>query len=112
MGSGRTCVGDGTWGTVNATGSASRKAMSPRAGGEADKFGNRYEGAWTIRRLLDVVARHAESLTVEDLGEIARGAEFTFRRPQAVDQVHQVKRQRGSANAWSLRSLNSEGVLS
>jgi hypothetical protein len=30
--------------------------MSARAGGEAAKFGERYEGQWTVARLLDVLA--------------------------------------------------------
>ena len=28
----------------------------PRAGGEADKLGNRYEAIWTVDRLLDLLA--------------------------------------------------------
>ncbi|WP_322752175.1 MULTISPECIES: hypothetical protein [unclassified Frankia] len=72
--------------------------MSPRSGGEADKFGNRYEGAWTVRHLLFVLAGKAESVTVEDFGDLAQGVEFTYRRHDATE-VHQLKRQDGRANS-------------
>ena len=84
--------------------------MSPRPGGEADKLGNQYEGAWTALHVLEVLAGRAESVTVEELGDIGTGAEFTLRRA-AVVEVHQVKRQRGSANHWTLGDLRAEGVL-
>ncbi|MEV5413509.1 hypothetical protein AB0K60_32340 [Thermopolyspora sp. NPDC052614] len=83
--------------------------MSPRSGGEADKFGNRYEGAWTIRHLLYVLAGKAESVTVEDVGDIAQGVEFTYRRGSIVE-VHQLKRQNGNANSWTVKSLQDKGI--
>ncbi len=30
--------------------------MSPRPGGESDKFGNRYEGAWTVRHVAGIMS--------------------------------------------------------
>lgn len=81
-----------------------------RSGGEADKLGNHYEGAWIVAQLLEVLAGRAKALTVEELGEIGKGVEFTLRRA-SVTEVHQVKRQRGSANYWRLGDLRSEGVL-
>jgi len=83
--------------------------VSPRAGGEADKFGNRYEGAWTVRHLLYCLLGLGESITVEDAGDLAEGVEFTYRRPGAVE-VHQLKRQRGAASNWSVKSLQSLGI--
>lgn len=83
--------------------------MSPRPGGEADKFGNRYEGAWTVRHALYVLMGRADSITVEDVGELAMGSEFTFRRSGAV-QVHQLKRQNRVINNWSAASLDRLGV--
>jgi hypothetical protein len=83
--------------------------MSPRRGGESDKFGNRYEGAWTVRHLLHVLGGSDRSLTVEDVGDLAQGVEFTYRRAGAVE-VHQVKRQNGVANGWTVRSLLGVGI--
>lgn len=85
--------------------------MAPRRGGEADKFGNRYEGIWTVRQLLEVLRGQAESLTVEKTGDDGKGAEFLLNRSLGRTEAHQVKRQRGSATAWSLRMLRDEGVL-
>jgi hypothetical protein len=84
--------------------------MSPRVGGEADKFGNRYEGVWTVRQLLYVLAGRVDSITVEEPGELGEGVEFTVRRGDETE-VHQSKRQLGSANGWTVRSLDREGVL-
>jgi hypothetical protein len=83
--------------------------VSPRPGGEADKFGNRYEGAWTVRQILLVLHGVAESITVEPAGDLAEGVEFVLRM-NGVDEVHQLKRQNRLINSWSVDSLNSVGV--
>ena len=85
--------------------------VTPRRGGEADKLGNRYEGIWTVRQLLEVLHGRAQSLTVESTGETGKGVEFILERRTGVTEAHQVKRQRGSANTWGLRALRDEGVL-
>jgi hypothetical protein len=84
--------------------------MSPRPGGEADKFGNRYEGRWTVRQLLYVLLGRADSVIVEEVGEAGEGVEFTVRLGD-VTQAHQVKRQRGNRNEWSPQALDAAGVL-
>ena len=83
--------------------------MSPRRGGESDKFGNRYESAWTVGHLLRVLNGDGESITVEDVGDLAEGVEFTYRRSDGVE-VHQLKRQHGMANSWSVKSLQAMGI--
>src|SRR6266536_3721638 len=85
--------------------------VSPRPGGEADKFGNRYEGRWTVRHLLYVLLGRVDSITVEEAGETGEGAEFVVRHGNGVDEAHQVKRQLGNANEWSVQALNAVGVL-
>ena len=84
--------------------------MSPRRGGEADKFGNRYEGRWTVRYLLYVLLGQVDSVTVEEAGDIGKGVEFTVRRGDSLE-VHQVKRQSGNANEWSAKALGAAEVL-
>ncbi|MEV1005474.1 ATP-binding protein [Nonomuraea sp. NPDC050202] len=84
--------------------------MSPRPGGEADKFGNRYEGAWTVRQLFYVLNGQLDSVTVEEVDEIGLGSEFTTRKNGDVD-AYQIKRQYGNANLWSVTSLRNNGVL-
>lgn len=85
--------------------------MTPRRGGEASKFGSRYEGTWTVRQLFEVLFERARSLTVESAGEAGKGVEFVLELADGVVEAHQVKRQRGSANSWTLRALEGEGVL-
>ena len=83
--------------------------MSPRRGGESDKLGNRYEAAWTIMHLLYVLQGRGHSLRVEDTGDLAEGSEFTYRDAGSI-QVHQLKRQNGLINNWSVKSLRTFGI--
>jgi hypothetical protein len=84
--------------------------MSPRAGGEADKLGNHYEGAWTVWQILQVLAGRIDSVVVEPLGDIGNGIEFTVRHHNVVE-AHQVKRQHGNANYWTLGDLRAKGIF-
>ena len=84
--------------------------MSPRRGGETDKFGSRYEGRWTARQILEILRGSAIAITVEPVGEIGEGIEFSLERAEGTE-VHQVKRQIGAANEWQLHVLRSRGVL-
>lgn len=85
--------------------------MSPRPGGEADKLGNRYEAAWAIRHALYCIADDAVSLTLEDIDcEVGKGSEFTYRTP-ASTEVHQLKRQNGNSNSWTVKSLADLNVF-
>ena len=84
--------------------------MSPLPGGTSDKFGNRYEGRWTVRQVLYIIRGDAEFIQVEPLGDIGEGVEFVLQRG-TVTEAHQVKRQLRIANEWDLPNLNSRGVL-
>ncbi|SLE54749.1 Uncharacterised protein [Mycobacteroides abscessus subsp. bolletii] len=79
--------------------------MSPRPGGEADKLGNRYEAAWAIRHALFCIIDNENSFTLEELdADIGRGSEFTY-RSSATTEVHQLKRQNGNSNSWTVKAL-------
>ncbi len=79
--------------------------MSPRPGGEADKLGNKYEAAWAVRHALYCIADDRHSLTLEDVDtEVGKGSEFTFASSTATE-VHQLKRQNGNSNSWSVKAL-------
>lgn len=79
--------------------------MAPRSGGEADKVGNRFELAWATRYALHCVDNPSRSLILEDPDlDLSRGSEFTF-VDGGVVEVHQVKRQHGSSNYWSVSAL-------
>ncbi|WP_432126824.1 hypothetical protein [Streptomyces sp. bgisy082] len=83
--------------------------MAPRPGGETDKFGNRYEGAWTIRHALYVLLGAGKSITLEPGGPLGDGAEFVYRHDGGTE-VHQVKRQNRNANSWNVASLRDKGI--
>jgi hypothetical protein len=79
--------------------------MSPRPGGETDKFGNRYEGAWVVRHMLLILHGDGQSITLEDADPTREeGAEFTYLHGTS-EEVHQLKRQNRNTNAWTVASL-------
>ena len=84
--------------------------MSPRSGGEAAKFGDRFEGRWTVRYLLDLLFGRVETVVVEDIDEAAESVEF-YATVNGVEQGHQVKRQWQANVTWPLSLLKSEGIL-
>ncbi|MEA5540398.1 hypothetical protein VB834_15335 [Limnoraphis robusta Tam1] len=81
----------------------------PLPGGAADKFGNRYEGHWTVHCMIDVMDEKANSIRLEPPGKEGEGVEFWLDF-QDRREYHQVKRQQ-SDGQWRLADLNSKGVL-
>ena len=55
----------------------------PLSAGAADKFGNRYEGRWTVFQMIEVMAGRAASLRLEPPGEEGQGIELWVRRGRA-----------------------------
>jgi F0F1-type ATP synthase delta subunit len=81
-----------------------------RAGGEADKLGNRYEGIWTVDSLLDIFVGNAQSLTIEPLGtDEYLGIEFIKELNDGNNEFHSAKRQT-TGHTWSLSKLSSVGI--
>ena len=81
----------------------------PLPGGAAEKFGNRYEGRWTVACLLDVMDEKTDSIRLEPPGPEGQGFEF-WTAKQGVREYHQVKRQH-SIGHWTLHTLEKERVL-
>lgn len=85
--------------------------MSPRPGGETDKLGNRYELAWAIRHALYCIVDDRRALTAEDIdAELNRGSEFTY-DDGLVTEVHQLKRQNGTSNSWTVKALADQKIF-
>ena len=76
----------------------------PRSGGEADKIGNQFESVWTVHTLLDVFDGRLLAITVEPLGDEARGLEFYVDCNNGSRQFHSVKRQKQGGD-WSIADL-------
>lgn len=77
-------------------------------GGPASKFGQRYEGRWTVNAFLQVLDEEASSIRLETPGEDF--AEFVL-QVAAETQYHQAKRAYAKAGRWSIKTLFREGVL-
>jgi hypothetical protein len=82
----------------------------PLSGGAADKFGNRYEGRWTVFCMMDVMDDRADSIRLEPPGAEGEGIEFWVRRGDKRE-YHQVKRQHSASGRWTLAGLEHEHVL-
>lgn len=82
----------------------------PLPGGATDKFGNRYEGLWTVYCMAEVLEEHADSIRLEPPGKEGEGAEFWLRKGDKIE-YHQVKRQHSSKGYWSLADLEREKIL-
>lgn len=78
-------------------------------GGPADKIGNRYEGRWTVRCMLQILNGEAVEIRLEDPGDLGRGVEFWLTR-QDQTEFHQTKRQHPEGN-WTLSRLVDVRVL-
>jgi hypothetical protein len=76
----------------------------PRTGGEADKFGNRYEGLWVVDAALDLIDDEYVDLVVEAVGDEAAGVEFFGTNPSGTREYHSVKRQQAGGN-WTVSRL-------
>ena len=80
----------------------------PRAGGEADKLGTRFEGVRVVGSLLDLLAGDALTLTIEPFGADALGIEFIRETSAGAKEFHSVKRQTTGAT-WTLYDLSATG---
>lgn len=78
-------------------------------GGQADKYGNRFEGRWTTHCLADVLRGAVERIDLEPPGDAGEGVEFVLYRGGRVEH-HQVKSGR-SGGQWTVQRLAREGVL-
>lgn len=98
----------------------------PPPGGASDKFGNRYEGLWTIDCLLDLIDEKANNIEIESIrlnnlneqatalrlepiGEEGEGVEFWLQKG-AIREYHQVKRQ-NTKGRWTLADLETKQIL-
>ena len=82
----------------------------PLPGGATDKFGNRYEGLWTVARMADILDERADSIRLEPPGIEGDGVEFWLRKGN-IREYHQVKRQHSASGRWTLADLAAQGIL-
>lgn len=82
----------------------------PLPGGAAAKFGDRYEGRWTVVQLADILAERADVIRLEPPGSEGEGIEFWVQRGNCRS-YHQVKRQAPRGRAWSIDDLGRPGLI-
>ncbi len=86
----------------------------PLTGGASAKYGDRFEGKWTVYCLAQVLAETALGIRLEPPGPEGEGCEFRLKRLDGVTEIteyHQVKRQHATPRSWTMGDLNGEGVL-
>lgn len=79
----------------------------PRPGGEADKFGNRYESLWVVDAALDLIDGEYTELVVEAIGDEAAGVEFYRTDHSGTREYHSIKRQQADGN-WTIYRLTQK----
>jgi hypothetical protein len=84
--------------------------LSPRPGGETAKFGDRFEGRWTVSWMLEVLYDRADSIVVETVDDLHDTVEFEARVGERSVR-HQVKRQLGQDANWTTRRLKDNDIL-
>ncbi len=82
----------------------------PLPGGATDKFGNRYEGIWTVECMIRVMDEKADSIRLEPPGAEGDGVEFRLSVAGNLE-YHQVKRQHSASGRWTLFDLKSKKIL-
>jgi hypothetical protein len=82
--------------------------MAHEPGGIADKFGNRYESDWTVRRLLGLLNERIRSVRLEPLAE---GVDLEVTLLDGVKRAEQCKSRNGDKDSWSVADLDRVGVL-
>jgi len=86
-------------------------AQMPLCGGASAKYGDRYEGKWTVYCLARVMEEDACEIRLEDPGAEGEGCEFWLKRRDGATEYHQVKRQHAAPRAWTMADLRNAGVL-
>ena len=76
----------------------------PLPGGASDKYGNRYEGRWTVSRMIKVMSERADAIRIEVPGKEGEGAEFRLNCAGRAE-YHQVKRQHSARGHWTLGDM-------
>jgi hypothetical protein len=81
-----------------------------RTGGWADKLGNRYEGRWTAKQLLLLLAEKFQSVQLETEDAVEQRVDLLVGHADGVAEVQQCKKN-NSQNNWPMRELARRGVL-
>ncbi len=85
--------------------------MALDSGGMADKLGNRYEGRWVAKQLLNLLNEEIKSVTIELIGLDEPGVDLLVIRKDGTRQLQQCKARCGSSENWTIARLAEKKVL-
>lgn len=84
--------------------------MSYDFGGRADKLGNRYEGRWVTRQLLQLLDEQLRSVTIEDVGDDETGVDLWVESMDGARQAQQCKGRNKSKESWSVGDFKHRDI--
>lgn len=85
--------------------------MPFESGGMSDKLGNRYEGRWVAKQLLNLLAEEVHSVTIEAIGDDEIGVDLWVQQKDGTREAQQCKARNGSKEFWSITDFSNRGVL-
>lgn len=81
-------------------------------GGATDKFGNFYEGLWTVYTIIDILKEKTDFIRLEPVDDYeSKGVEFYVEK-EGRREYHQVKSQNSRDGRYNLSILNKMKILS
>ncbi len=86
--------------------------MGYELGGVAEKLGNRYEGLWVAKKLIELLNEKIKSVTVELIGPNEKGVDLLVVSNDGTQKFQQCKGRYGSNKSWNISGLKFKGILS
>src|ERR1700722_11399517 len=81
-----------------------------RTGGWADKLGNRYEGRWTAKQFLLLLAEKLQMVQLETEDAVEQHVDLLVGHTDGAAEAQQCKKN-NSQNNWPMTELARRGVL-
>lgn len=84
--------------------------MAYEIGGRADKYGNRFEINWTIKKIIDIIDEKISYVVIEALGEAEKGVDLWIGYKDGSKEAQQCKGRNSSLEYWRYSDLNAKGI--
>lgn len=84
--------------------------MAYETGGRADKYGNRFELNWTIKKIIDIIDEKISYVIIEAIGEDEKGVDLWIGYKDGSKEAQQCKGRNSSLEYWRYSDLNARGL--
>lgn len=84
--------------------------MAYESGGRADKYGNRFELNWTIKKIIDIIDEKISYVVIEALGEAEEGVDLWIGYKDGGKEAQQCKGRNSSLEYWRYSDLNDKEI--